>query len=117
MQKEEGTKPAYAIARLWNVRIGSDIGEYLNCIDATLKPFDGRFIVHGPAVERMKGKWPDGDLIMIGFPDKDRLKAWYHSSDYAAIKALRTDNAEGELIFVEGVSENHRARDVLTMRV
>ncbi|CAN1517643.1 COG5470 Uncharacterized conserved protein [Rhabdaerophilaceae bacterium] len=114
MSKVENAKPAYAIARLWNVRLGPGIVEYLNRIDATLQPFCGRFIVHGPAIERVEGAWPEGDLIIIGFPDTERLKAWYVSADYAAIKALRTDHSEGELIFVEGVSDKHSAPDVLT---
>jgi uncharacterized protein (DUF1330 family) len=109
-------KPAFAIARLRNVRLGPEIADYLNRIDATLVPFGGQFIVHGPAIERVEGDWPDGDLIIIGFPDMDRLKAWYGSAAYVAIKALRTDNADGDVIFVEGVSAGHRAPDVLTAR-
>jgi uncharacterized protein (DUF1330 family) len=110
------TRPAYAIARLWNVRMGPAIVGYLKRIDATLAPFGGRFIVHGPAIARVEGEWPDGDLIIIAFPDMDHLKAWYASEAYAAIKALRTDNADGSVIFVEGVSPGHRAPDVLTAR-
>jgi uncharacterized protein (DUF1330 family) len=106
-------KPAYAIARLWNVRLGPEIVAYLNRIDATLAPFGGRFIVHGPAIERFEGDWPDGDLIVIAFPSIDQLKAWYASEAYVAIKALRTEHADGAVIFVEGVSPHHRAPDVL----
>jgi uncharacterized protein (DUF1330 family) len=116
MSALENSWPAYAIARLWNVRLGSAIMTYLDRIDATLAPFGGRFIVHGPAIERVEGDWPEGDLIIVGFPDMERLKGWYASADYAAIKALRTDHSEGELIFVEGVSYNHSAPDVLTGR-
>jgi uncharacterized protein (DUF1330 family) len=106
-------KPAYAIARLWKIQLGAEIVDYLNRIDATLVPFGGRFVVHGPAIERVEGDWPDGDLIIIGFPDMDRLKAWYGSAAYVAIKVLRTDNADGDVIFVEGVSAGHQGPDVL----
>jgi uncharacterized protein (DUF1330 family) len=107
-------KPAYAVALLRNVRMGPEIVGYLDRIDETLAPFGGRFVVHGPAVVRVEGRWPDGDLIIIGFPDMDRLEAWYASKAYAAIKRLRTDNADGAVIFVEGVPQGHRAPDVLT---
>jgi uncharacterized protein (DUF1330 family) len=109
-------RPAFAIARLWNVRMGSGIVAYLDRIDATLAPFGGRFIVHGSAIARVEGEWPDGDLIIIAFPDMDQLKAWYVSEAYAAIKSLRTNSAEGSVIFVEGVSAGHRAPDVLAAR-
>jgi uncharacterized protein (DUF1330 family) len=105
--------PAYAIALLRNVQVGVGIVSYLDQIDATLAPFGGRFVVHGPAIVRVEGDWPDGDLIIIGFPDMVQLEAWYASDDYAAIKALRADNSEGAVIFVEGVLPRHRAPHVL----
>ncbi len=52
MASNTSPKPAYAIARLWNIRLGPDIVEYLNRIDTTPQPFGGRFIVHGPVIER-----------------------------------------------------------------
>jgi uncharacterized protein (DUF1330 family) len=116
MIDDRGAKPAYAIARLWNVSMGPAIVDYLDRIDATLAPFGGRFIVHGPAITCVEGDWPDGDLIIIVFPGMDRLKAWYASEAYAAIKVLRTDNADGAVIFVEGVSAGHLAPDVLAAR-
>jgi uncharacterized protein (DUF1330 family) len=91
-------------------------GAYHNRIDATLAPFDGRFIVHGPAFERVEGDWSDGDLIIIGFPAMNQLKAWYGAEAYAAIKRLRTEHSDGEVIFVEGVPPGHRAPDVLMAR-
>jgi uncharacterized protein (DUF1330 family) len=116
MADDAHQKPAYAIARLWNVRLGPEIVAYLDRIDATLAPFGGRFIVHGPAIERVEGDWPDGDLIVIGFPSIDQLKAWYASEAYAAIMPLHTEHAEGAVIFVQGVSPQHRARNVLAAR-
>ena len=38
---------AYAIGHLSEVRMGPAIVEYLRRIDATLEPFEGRFIIHG----------------------------------------------------------------------
>lgn len=39
--------PAYAVARLHDVAMGPEIVAYLQKIDATLAPFDGRLIIHG----------------------------------------------------------------------
>ena len=38
---------AYAIAQLSRVTTNDDLVTYLKRIDATLAPFDGRFIIHG----------------------------------------------------------------------
>jgi uncharacterized protein (DUF1330 family) len=103
---------AYAIGHLRNVAMGPDIVEYLRRIDATLAPFGGRFIIHGGKVTVLEGSW-SGDLIVIAFPDMSRARAWYESAPYQAIKRLRSDNAEGEIVLMDGVPAEHRATDIL----
>jgi uncharacterized protein (DUF1330 family) len=103
---------AYAIAYLHSVRVGPDIVQYLERIDATLAPFGGRFIVHGGPTDVREGELP-GDLIVIEFPDRERAVAWYESPAYQEILPLRTRNAEGVAVLVDGVDPDHRATDVL----
>jgi uncharacterized protein (DUF1330 family) len=105
--------PAYAIAHLRSVRMGPEIVEYLERIDATLEPFGGRFLIHGDPLEVVEGEWP-GDLIVIEFPDRARARSWYESEAYQEILPLRTGNSDGSAILVDGVSPDHRATDVLT---
>jgi hypothetical protein len=45
--------PAYAVAHMRQVTMGPPIVEYLERIDATLAPFNGRFAVH----RRHPGRW------------------------------------------------------------
>lgn len=103
---------AYAVARLTDVAMGEEIVAYLKRIDATLKPFNGHFLIHGGPVERLEGAW-SGDLIMIGFPDMKSARAWYTSPAYREILPLRTGNSKGDVILIEGVSPDHRATDIL----
>jgi uncharacterized protein (DUF1330 family) len=103
----------YAIAHLQNVRMGPQIVEYLRRIDDTLEPFGGRFLVHGMRQTVIEGEWP-GDVIIIEFPDRAGAEAWYASEAYQAILPLRTDNADGNAIIVDGNAEDHRGADLLT---
>ena len=103
---------AYAIAHLHSVRVGPDIVQYLERIDATLEPFGGRFIVHGGPIDVREGELA-GDVIVIEFPDRESVTAWYESPAYQEILPLRTDNAEGIAFLVDGVPADHRATDVL----
>lgn len=102
----------YGIARLHDVRLGPEIVAYLQRIDATLAPFDGRFLIHGDPPEVLEGSWT-GDLIVIAFPDRERARAWYTSPAYQEILPLRMNNSAGDVIFIDGVPEDHRATDVL----
>lgn len=104
--------PAYAVGHLQEVSMGAEIVEYLQRIDATLDPFEGRFLVHGARPEVLEGTFP-GDLIIIEFPSYERASAWYNSAAYQEILPLRTSNSDGDVIIVDGVSANHRSTDIL----
>ena len=99
---------AYAVAHLRSVDQNDEIVEYLRRIDATLDPFDGRFLVHGVFPEVVEGEWP-GFLVVIGFPDLPAARAWYDSPAYAEIAPLRTRNSVGDVLLVDGVPDGYRA--------
>ncbi|MQY04585.1 DUF1330 domain-containing protein [Actinomadura macrotermitis] len=103
---------AYAVGHLHEVAMGPQIVEYLERIDATLAPYGGRFLVHGARAEVREGNWA-GDLIIIGFPDLARARAWYDSPEYQAIIPLRADNSRGDILIVDGCGADHAATDVL----
>lgn len=105
--------PAYGIGHLRNVDVGPEIVEYLERIDATMEPFEGRFLIHGmDRVEVFEGDW-EGHLIVIEFPDYERARAWYHSPAYQEIIPLRSKNSDGEILLIDGVQPGHRGPDVL----
>lgn len=103
---------SYAVGHLHDVNMGSDIRAYLEKIDATLAPFQGRFIIHGGEKEMLEGAFR-GDLIVIGFPDRASARAWYFSPAYQAVLPLRTKNAQGDVFLIDGVGRQHRAADIL----
>jgi uncharacterized protein (DUF1330 family) len=103
----------YAIAQLRNVTMGPDILAYLQAIDATMEPFDGRFVLHGDGNKRVLEGSFSGDLVMIAFPDRAAAEGWYDSPAYRAILQLRTENSDGDVILMDGVGSDHRATDIL----
>lgn len=104
---------SYAVGHLRNVGMGPDIVAYLETIDSTLAPFQGRFIIHGGEKEELEGAFP-GDLIVIAFPDRQAASAWYASSAYQAILPRRTRNSQGDVFLIDGVDEDHHAADILS---
>jgi uncharacterized protein (DUF1330 family) len=103
----------YAIGHLRNVEMGAEIVAYLEAIDATLAPFEGHFIIHGGQKHMLEGTFV-GDLIVIAFPGLAQAQAWYASSAYQDIQALRARNAEGEVFLIDGVNADHKATDILS---
>lgn len=99
---------AYAIAHIRPESLNEDILRYIEGIQATMDPFGGRFLVHGKEVEVKEGPWP-GTVVVIGFPDIERARAWYDSPAYRDLAPLRTDHMRGEVILVEGVPAGYDA--------
>ena len=102
----------YAVAHMQSVQVGPAIVEYLQRVDATLAPFEGRFVVHGDTPEVLEGEFP-GQLIVIAFPSREQARGWYDSPAYREILPLRLENSTGPAILVDGVDPDHRATDVL----
>lgn len=104
---------AYAIAILSETRLNDDIRRYLESIDQTLQPYEGRYIIHGGPYSWVEGV-PVGDLIVIEFPSMALAAGWYGSPAYREIKPLRTENSDGTVFLVQGVPAGHRATDILS---
>ena len=100
---------AYALAHLRRddrKPVHADVLEYMERIQSTLDPYRGRFLVHGAQVHVQEGTWA-GDLVLIRFPGLVEARAWYESPAYRAIKHLRTDHLDGDVVLVEGVDSSH----------
>ncbi|MFE7464540.1 DUF1330 domain-containing protein [Streptomyces sp. NPDC057499] len=97
---------AYGFAHLHRTSTHADIRTYLERIQATLDPFAGRFVVHGPPAEVLEGAWP-GAMVLIEFPGLAEARAWYDSPAYQAILRLRTDHVPGDVVLVEGVGPGY----------
>jgi uncharacterized protein (DUF1330 family) len=103
---------AYAFCHLTEVDFGAEIIEYLERIDATLAPYDGRFIVHGGDAEVAEGELP-GDVVIIEFPSPAAARDWWASPAYQEIVHLRTEHSTSTAALLLGVKPGHQATDKL----
>lgn len=76
---------------------------YKQMVPPSLAAYGGRFIVRGGAVETLEGTWSPKRLVILEFPNAERAKAWWESTEYAEAKALRQASARTQMIVVEGV--------------
>jgi uncharacterized protein (DUF1330 family) len=77
--------------------------EYLEKVEATFKPYGGRWLVLDGEVEVLEGAWP-GSVVLMEFPDRETARKWYVSPEYQQILHLRTGNAISDLILVDPVA-------------
>jgi len=90
------------------IRIASDnparLKDYQLATPPIIEKYHGKFIVRGGATETLEGPEETRRLVVLEFPDMAAAKAFYHSPEYSAAKALRQDIATAEFVAVEGYS-------------
>ncbi|MDX3851846.1 DUF1330 domain-containing protein [Streptomyces sp. AK02-01A] len=62
----------------------------------------GRYLVAGPTPEPVEGTWDFARLLVIEFPDMDRIQEWYASPEYRRALEIRKDAARVRMLFAEG---------------
>jgi uncharacterized protein (DUF1330 family) len=81
-----------------------DYEEYKKLTPASIAAYDGSFIVRGGKTETLEGNRIPGRVVVIQFPNADRARQWWASTEYAAAKLIRQRAASTEMILVEGVA-------------
>src|SRR5262249_39095278 len=79
--------------------------DYLEKVEATFRPYGGKWLVLGQPHEVLEGAWP-GSGVLMEFPDRDAALEWYRSPTDQEILHLRTDNTISDIILVDRVSPN-----------
>ena len=72
-------------------------------VPATIEQYGGRFLVRGGAIEALEGDVIPKRVVVLEFPNAERAHAWWNSTEYAPLKALRKRASRGNLYFVTGV--------------
>ena len=93
---------AYAIADV-DVTDPAVFEEYRGRVGDTIAKYGGRYVVRGGNPEVVEGNWSPKRLVVLEFPNMERVKAWYHSPEYAPLKQLRFRSANTNVVLVEGV--------------
>ncbi len=90
---------SYLVAN-YNVIDADGYREYTAKVGPTILAHGGKILVAGSGATPVEGK-PGEITIVLEFPSREALQAWYDSPEYKEIINLRTDNTEGALVFAD----------------
>ena len=93
--------PAYVIADT-EIKDHKTYDEYKRQVLPMIAKFGGRFIVRGGPHEVLERQWRPHRIVVIDFPDRAAIKAWYNSPEYAPLLAMRQPAATDYLVAAEG---------------
>jgi uncharacterized protein (DUF1330 family) len=93
---------AYLIARV-KVTDPDAYKEYVARTPPAIAAHGGRFIVRGGEASALEGPAEDRRIVVIEFPTRAALDAFWASDAYRAAKSFRQDAAVFEAVAVPGV--------------
>ena len=76
----------------------------------------GRFLVRGGPVETIEGPAFVDRLVVVEFPSKEAVKAFYESAEYQDIMRYRTESSESRFLLVQGVEPGTTAPDAQVVK-
>jgi uncharacterized protein (DUF1330 family) len=95
--------PAYLIANI-TVQDAAGFDAYRAGVPAVIARFGGRYLVRGGAIEAKEGDAGLNRLVILEFPDMATARAFYDSTEYAPLLAMRLASTTGSVVLVEGMA-------------
>jgi len=90
----------YWIVRV-SVRSAERYPDYLAAAQSAFAKYGARFLVRGGRFDAMEGSSRERNVV-VEFKDYETAVACYRSPEYQRAKAIRTANADADLVIVEG---------------
>ncbi len=93
---------AYIIGRI-TVTDPDRYPDYTAETPALIARHGGRFVVRGGAPATLEGPEETRRIVVIEFPSRAAVEAFYNDPAYEPVRTIRWEAAESELILVDGV--------------
>jgi uncharacterized protein (DUF1330 family) len=79
---------------------------YLAVAPATIQKYGGRYLARGGAIDVIEGDWSPHAIVIAEFPDREAVRRWYASPEYAeGLKIRARSGLHRKMICVEGATD------------
>lgn len=92
--------PAYVLALIQSIHDPETYKQYVGQVEATLKPFGGRFLARKPDPETLEGGPAPSRAIVLEFPSVEKAREWHASPGYQPVMKLRQSASKGTLLLL-----------------
>ena len=98
---EEDAVPAYVIATM-AIHDPHTYRTYTSLTPPTVQRHGGRFLTRGDEVFTIEGETLSDRLVILEFPSKAHVDAWWSDPDYVAAAEFRRASSVARIIVQEG---------------
>ena len=82
------------------------MSRYVDQAPATVAQFGGRYLVRANTATALEGDWDADRIVVLEFPTRTDVLAWYHSAEYRELRELRWSAAEAVILLADGVEQD-----------
>jgi uncharacterized protein (DUF1330 family) len=97
--------PAYVIAMM-AIHDPETYRNYTDRTPPTVKKYGGRFLARGEAVSTVEGETYKDRLVLLEFPSKAHIQAWFADPDYQEAMAFRHASSVMRMLLVQEGGDN-----------
>ena len=97
--------PAYVIAMM-AIHDPATYRKYTDRTPPTVKKYGGRFLTRGEAVSTVEGETYKDRLVLLEFPSKAHVQAWFADPDYQEAMAFRHASSLMRMLLVQQGGDN-----------
>jgi uncharacterized protein (DUF1330 family) len=97
--------PVYVIAMM-AIHDPETYRNYTDRTPPTVKKYGGRFLTRGEAVSTVEGETYKDRLVLLEFPSKAHIQAWFADPDYQEAMAFRHASSVMRMLLVQEGGDN-----------
>jgi len=76
---------------------------YIEKVPAIVARYGGHYRARGGQHTVVEGNWHPTRLVLIEFPHRNAIEAFYEDPDYQAIIGIRLENTDSNLVILDGL--------------
>ena len=92
----------YVVAKI-NIQDRERYGRYESGFAEIFQQYDGELLAVDEAPIEIEGTWDATRTVLLRFPSKAALDAWYHSDAYQALAQHRFAASEANIAMIEAL--------------
>ena len=102
--------PAYVVSMM-SVHDAETYRKYADRTPAVVKKHGGKFLTRGEAVTCLENTSYDGRMVILEFPSKADVQAWFDDPDYQEAMAFRHAASTMHMLLLQEGGDNTEAPD------
>ena len=92
--------PAYVISMM-SIHDPEVYSQYTTLTPPLVKKYGGKFLTRGEEISCMEGTSYEGRMVLLEFPDKASIEAWFADPDYQDAMKFRHASSTMNLLMVQ----------------